>query len=181
MAGCSVEVIIIIIIILHHNIFRLEKLGYFVRLDEKILPTRNRIGSVSVEDMEKMRQIKNIVRKGRVARIEERRIIFQSGEEMKLPANTLAVDCAQNGSVFVRHGLKVFDGEKINVQFIQFPPPGMSITIIVALELKYPDSEEYKNSLCKTIPVPQVGSLNVQINHSTLISRCRKIFSEQCK
>ena len=136
----------------------MEKLGYFLRLDETILPTRNRIGSVSVEDIEKMRQIKNIVRKGRVARIEEGRIIFQSGEAMELPANTLAVDCARNGSVFARHGLKVFDGDKINVQFIQLPPPGMSVTIIVALEIKYPDSEEYKNSLCKTIPIPQVSS-----------------------
>ena len=108
----------------------MEKIGYFLRLDETILPTRSRFGSVSVEDLEKMKQVKNIVRKGRVARIEEGRMIFQSGEEMELPANTLAVDCARNGTVFVRHGMKVFDGDKINVQFIQLPPPGMSVTII---------------------------------------------------
>ena len=125
------------------------------------MPTRNRIGSVSDGDIEKMRRIKNIVRKGRVARIEKGRIIFQSGEEMELPANTLAVDCARNGSVFPRHGIKVWDGEKINLQLVQFPPPGMSTTIIAALERKYPDNEEYKNSLCQTIPVPQVGCLNV--------------------
>ena len=139
----------------------MEKLGYFIRLDETILPTRSRLGSVSEEDLEKMRRIKNIVRKGRVARIEEGRIIFQSGEELKLPPNTLAVDCARNGTVFPRHGIKVFDGEKINLQLIQYPPPGMSTTIIAALEIKYPDNEEYKNSLCQTIPVPQVGCLNV--------------------
>ena len=162
MAGCSVEVIIIIIIIIivieHHNIalFRMEKLGYFLRLDETILPTRSRIGSVSEGDLEKMRRIKNIVRKGRVARLEEGRVIFQSGEELRLPPNTLAVDCARNGSVFPRHGIKVFDGEKINLQLVQFPPPGMSTTIIAALEIKYPDNEEYKNSLCQAIPIPQV-------------------------
>ena len=139
----------------------MEELGVFIRLDEKVMPTRNRIGSVSDGDIEKMRRIKNIVRKGRVARIEKGRVIFQSGEEMELPANTLAVDCARNGSVFARHGMKVFDGDKINVQFIQLPPPGMSTTIIAALEIKYPDNEEYKNSLCKTITIPQVGCLKV--------------------
>ena len=136
----------------------MEKLGYFIRLDETILPTRSRIGSVSDEDMEKMRRIKKIVRKGRVARVEQGRIIFQSGEQLELPPNTLAVDCARNGSVFARHGLKVFDGDKINVQLVQFPPPGMSTSIIAALEIKYPDNEEYKNSLCRTIPIPQVRS-----------------------
>ena len=139
----------------------MEKLGVFIRLDETVMPTRNRIGSVSDGDIEKMRRIKNIVRKGRVARIEKDRVIFQSGEEMELPANTLAVDCARNGSVFARHGMKVFDGDKINIQFIQLPPPGMSTTIIAALEIKYPDHEEYKNSLCKTIIIPQVGCLGV--------------------
>ena len=170
------------IIFLH--IFRMEKLGYFLRLDARILPTRSRIGSVSEEDIQTMRRIKKMVRKGRVARIEEGRVVFQSGEEMDLPPNTLALDCARNGSVFARHGLQVFDGDKINVQFVQFPPPGMSTTIIAALELKYPDNEEYKNSLCKTIPIPQVGCLNVRSIRNVggiFISRCQKIISERCK
>ena len=134
----------------------MEKLGYFIRLDETILPTRSRIGSVSDEDMEKMRRIKKIVRKGRVARVEQGRIIFQSGEQLELPPNTLAVDCARNGSLFAKHGRAVFDGDKINIQFIMLPPPGMSTTIIAAMELKYPDNEEHKNEICKTIPIPQV-------------------------
>ena len=120
------------------------------------MPTRSRIGSVSDEDMENLRLITQIIRKGRVARVEAGSLIFQSGEKMQLPDNTLTVDCARNGSLFARHGRKVFDGDKINIQFIMLPPPGMSTTVIAAMEIKYPDNEEYKNSVCQTIPIPQV-------------------------
>jgi len=120
------------------------------------MPTRSRIGSVSDEDLEKMRKITRIIRAGRVSRAEKGILTFQSGEQAELPENTLLVDCARNGSLFVKHGLKVFDGDRINIQFIMLPPPGMSTTVIAAMEIKYPDNEEYKNTVCQTIPVPQL-------------------------
>merc|ERR1711974_98996 len=48
------------------------------------------------------------------------------------------------------------DGDKINLQLVQLPPPTMSTTIIAALEIKYPDNEQHKNSLCQAIPIPQM-------------------------
>lgn len=136
--------------------FRLEDLGYFLRLDKSILPTRSRIGSVSEEDMEQLRLVTSVVRCGRVSRLEKERLTFQSGDILDLPPNTLAVDCARNGSLFAKHGRKVFDGDRINIQFVMLPPPGMSTTIIAAMERKYPDNEEHKNKICQTITVPQV-------------------------
>ena len=106
--------------------------------------------------MENMRRIRQIIRRGRVSRLEQRRLTFLSGGQLELPDNTLVVDCARNGSLFAKHGRAVFDGDKINIQFIMLPPPGMSTTIIAAMELKYPDNEEHKNEICKTIPIPQV-------------------------
>ena len=106
--------------------------------------------------MENMRRIRQIIRRGRVSRLEQRRLTFLSGAQLELPDNTLVVDCARNGSLFTKHGRAVFDGDKINIQFIMLPPPGMSTTIIAAMELKYPDNEEHKNEICKTIPIPQV-------------------------
>ena len=90
-------------------------------------------------------------------------------------SGTVVVDCSQNGTIFQRPGdlKKVFDGNQINVQFMMLPPPGKfarlkvkiyviisfilgySTTIIAACELKYPDDEEKKNSICHPIVVPQ--------------------------
>ena len=50
--------------------------------------------------MEKLRLVGSVIRRGRVSRIEKGRLTFLSGEQLDLPANTLAVDCARNGSLF---------------------------------------------------------------------------------
>ena len=97
-----------------------------MRLDPNILPTRNRLASVSSSEMPKLRKIKNIIRKGRVARIDVGKIIFLSGEEMQIPSGTFIIDCSRNCLKFQRPDQlkKVFDGDEINIQFIWMPPPG---------------------------------------------------------
>jgi len=133
---------------------RLEKIGFHLRLDPKVEPTRHRFGTVTEEELSKLRKIKNIIRKGRITEITADKIIFTSGEEIKLESGTVVVDCARNSRDFRVKDEKVFDGDKINLQYVMLPPPGMSTTIIAAMELKYPDGEEKKkNDVCKTLPV----------------------------
>ena len=52
------------------------------------------------------------------------KIIFTSGQEMDLEYGTVVVDCARNSTRFPVQQEKVFDGDKINLQFIMLPPPG---------------------------------------------------------
>ena len=132
-----------------------EEKGITMRLDKNIMPTRYRAATVSRKEIEKLQKIKNIIRKGRIDRIESGKLIFQSGEEMDFDAETICVDCSVNSTMF---GPKkqVFDGDTINVQFIRLPPPGISANIIAALELKYPNDEEKKNSICVVLDVPQM-------------------------
>ena len=95
----------------------------WLRLDKNIWPAKNRFGTMAVEEVERLRTITNIIRKGRVAAVERDKIKFESGEMMDLPENTLIVDCARNSTKFSQDK-KVFDGEKINLQYILLPPPG---------------------------------------------------------
>ena len=81
-----------------------------------------------------------------------KKIIFQSGEEMSTEPKTLYVDCSVNCTLFP---LKVSDGKTINVQFIQMPP-SISANIISGMELKFPDDEEKKNSVCHVLKAPQM-------------------------
>ena len=76
-----------------------------------------------MSEVEKMRKVKNIIRKGRLSSVEKTRVTFESGEVMEIPDNTLIVDCSRNSTKFAQNK-KVFDGDKINIQFNLTPPPG---------------------------------------------------------
>ena len=96
-----------------------------MRLDKNVMPTKNRFGTVAVEEMERLRNVRNIIRKGRVAAVDKEKVRFESGEVMDLPERTLIVDCARNSTKFPQDKM-VFDGDRINLQFILVPPPGES-------------------------------------------------------
>ena len=105
-------------------LYRLEKNGIWMRLDKNIVPTRFRYATMTKAEVEKLKNVKNVIRKGRIASINTERVKFESGEEMNLPEDTVVVDCARNSTKFPQDK-KVFDGDKINLQFIMLPPPGI--------------------------------------------------------
>lgn len=133
----------------------MDAAGVLMRLDKNIMPTRYRAATVSEPELKKLRQIENIIRKGRIENAEEGKLIFKSGEELKIDANTLLIDCSTNSTLFAP-SKKVFDGKTINIQFIMMPPPNQSSNIIAAMELKFPDDEEKKNTVCQPMPAPQM-------------------------
>ena len=104
--------------------FRLESNEQMMRLDENILPTKWRGATVSEDEMQKLRKVKNVIRRGRISSIEETNIMFESGEEMNLPEGTLIVDCARNSTKWPQNK-KVFDGDTINLQYLMLPPLGL--------------------------------------------------------
>lgn len=133
----------------------LEENGILMRLDKTILPTRYRAATVNQEEVRKLRRVENIIRKGRIDSIEPGKLIFQSGEELPVDPKTLFVDCSANSTLFSPKK-KVFDGKTINVQFIRMPPPSISANVIAAMELKFPNDEEKKNSVCNVLTPPQM-------------------------
>ena len=116
---------------------KLEAAGQLLRLDKNIWPTRNHAATVSSKEMAQYRTIENVIRNGRIDRIEKDRIVFKNGNTMPTDANTLHIDCSALGTTFPKVKAKIFDGNCINLLMVQLPKPCMSGAIIAALENKY--------------------------------------------
>ena len=104
-------------------LFSLEKAGVMLRLEKNIAPTRNRLATLSTAELVKLSDVKNVIRKGRLAAVTGSALVFLSGEEVELKENTLVVDCAVNGIKFAPK-TQIFQGNKIILQYIMFPPIG---------------------------------------------------------
>ena len=113
-----------------------EALGQYMRLDKNIWPTKMRGGSMTKKEMEKIRQIRNIIREGRIDRIDSDAIIFKNGNKIPTDSSTLHIDCSIGGSTFPPVKEKVFTENQINLQMIQFPPSATSAAMIASIELK---------------------------------------------
>ena len=102
----------------------MERAGVVMRLDKNITPTRNRLATMSTPEMGKLSAVKkNVIRKGRLGAVTASSLVFLSGEELELKENTLVVDCAVNGLKF-KPKTKIFQGNKIFLQYIMIPPIG---------------------------------------------------------
>ena len=107
-----------------------------MRLDKNIWPTKMRAATVSSKEMAKYRGIKNIVRHGRIERIERDKIIFVQGDTILTDTDTLHIDCSAAGTNFPPVKEKIFDGNRINLMMVQMPQPCTSGAMIAALENK---------------------------------------------
>ena len=114
----------------------LEEIGYFMRLTKDIWPTKMRAATLSTKEMETIRTLTDIIRLGRIDRIENDAIIFEKGATLPTDANTLHIDCSAAGTNFPPVNEKIFNGEYINLLMVQAPRPCTSAAMIAAIELK---------------------------------------------
>jgi len=106
---------------------------------------------VSRAELEQLRRIRNIVRLGRVERIESGRIVMNRGSIATSPG-TLHIDCTASG-IRSRTTVPVFGGQTITLQPVRMCQQGFSAALIAHVELAYADHAQ-KNSFCKPIPLP---------------------------
>ncbi len=130
---------------------RLEASGQLLRLDKNVRPTMYRCATVSVDELEQLRRIDNVVRLGRVRSIGAQEIVLENGTIPTSP-NTLHVDCAADG-LERRPAVSVFDGDRITLQPVRTCQPTFSAAFIGHVEAGYPNEAE-KNELCQAIPHP---------------------------
>jgi len=131
-----------------------EESGLMMRIDTSVLPKRFKAGTVTEEERDKLRLVKNIIRQGRVGRIEKHRIIFQDGTEVATSPKTLHIDCTGNGAnPFTPK--PIFSGSEITLQNVRMFQTCYSGCVIGAFEAKYPDDEERKNKVLVPLTHPQ--------------------------
>ena len=131
---------------------RLETAGSLLRLDPNVAPTAYRCATVNQSELQKLRQICNVVRRGRVQAIEHDRIVLDRGE-IATGGDVLHVDCSAKG-VAPRPMRPVFDGRSITVQFVRTCQPTFSAALIAYVEAHYED-EAKKNRLCGVVQSPE--------------------------
>ena len=131
-----------------------EKEDIFFRVDPEMKTTKMRAATISPSELEKIRRVKDIVRKGRVERITKSKIVFLNGEELETDADTLHVDCSAGGTSFTTPLQPIFQPGRIVLQMVQLPAPTASAGIIAALELAS-SKDAWKNQVVKPLGAPQ--------------------------
>jgi len=96
---------------------RLEKGGVLMRLDPNVKPQMFHGATVSQDELAQLRRIKNVIRKGRVTRLDIDKIHF-SDESIATTPNTMHVDCSAR-AVPVTETYDVFQGDKVVVQTVR--------------------------------------------------------------
>jgi len=130
---------------------RLEKGGVLMRLDPNIKPQMFHGATVSQDELAQLRRVKNVIRKGRVTRLEADKIHFVN-ETIPTTPNTLHVDCSAR-AVPVSETCDVFQENTVKVQTVRSYQPVFSAAFIAHIEANYED-QNIKNDLCTVVPLP---------------------------
>jgi hypothetical protein len=124
---------------------RLESDGVLVRIHTDVGPTAFRGGTISMGEVERIRQVSNVVRSGYVRRIGTDRVVLTDGE-IDVRADEVFIDCTARGvrSVTPR---PIFGTDGITLQFLTLGNATYSAATIGVVEAFVADDAE-KNAMC---------------------------------
>ncbi len=125
--------------------------GFIMRFDDRVWPTMWRCATVTSAELEQLRKIERIVRKGRVQRIDAAEIVLDEGTE-PTHDRTLHVDCTADG-LERRPAVPVFRDDRITLQSVRTCQQVFSAAFIGHIEAAY-DDDALKNELCAPVPHP---------------------------
>ena len=129
----------------------LEETGQLLRLDPNVSPTMYRCATVTQAELEQLRRIRDIVRLGRVQRIEPDRIVLDDGA-VESALDRVYIDCSADG-LARRDPVPVFDGKRMTLQAVRTCQQVFSAAFIAHVESRDANDEQ-KNELCTPVPHP---------------------------
>ena len=129
---------------------RLEAAKIVHRIHPDIRPSMFHYAILSRGEAEILRRIKNVVRMGRVSRIEPDRIVLAEGE-IEADPDALYIDCTAS-ALAPREPVPVFQEKLITLQMIRIPQPSFSASLIAYLEANI-ETDEERNALSAPIPL----------------------------
>ncbi len=130
---------------------RLEASGRLVRIDPARPATMFRGTMLSARELEALRQITDVVRLGRVRRIEPGRIVLERGES-QTSRDVLHVDCTALG-LNNAPAAPIFQPGRIVLQQVRHLSPSFNAGLVGFVEA-HRDNDEDKNRLCRPNPYP---------------------------
>jgi hypothetical protein len=130
---------------------RLERRGRLFRLDENVAPSMYRCAILSRDELTQLRQIHDVVRLGRVVRIDADRIVLEQGSLPTSP-ETVHIDCTAAG-LRTAPARPIFEADRITIQQVRFCSPTFNSALVAYVEATRDDVDE-KNRLCPPNPYP---------------------------
>ncbi|KAF2158512.1 hypothetical protein M409DRAFT_30978 [Zasmidium cellare ATCC 36951] len=127
--------------------------GHVLQFDEDAAPTTFHCSTVSKLELEALRKVSDIVRKGRIVQVTEKEVSLQKGSHKPKP-NNLYVDCTAN-AIAKMPLVPVFQEGKITLQPVRTCQQTFSAAFIAHVETTY-ESRALKNQLCGPVPMPDV-------------------------
>jgi NAD(P)-binding Rossmann-like domain len=146
---------------------RLEACDAMLRIHPDQTPTMFHYATISKAEVESLRRITNVIRKGRVQAVEAKALVMDGGR-VELPPHNLCIDCTAS-AVEKRPAppQPVFEGNKILLQMVRIPMPSFSAALIAYVEAHYGNEagdgdvreggnlgDAKKNQLCGAVAFP---------------------------
>ena len=107
--------------------------------------------TISELELAELRKLRDIVRLGRVQRIEQDEIVLELGTIPASP-NSVYIDCSAS-AITNLETKPIFQGDLITPQTVRSYQPAFSAAFIAHVEATY-ETEEEKNGLCGVVPLP---------------------------
>jgi hypothetical protein len=127
---------------------RLEREEVFLRVDPGITPTMFRGAIVSEAELTLLRRIEDVVRLGKVRRIEPDQIVLDGGR-VPTTARTLHVHCAAQGLAY-RPPRPVFEPGRVTLQPVAWGFVCYQFAMLGVVEATV-DGDDEKNRLCPAV------------------------------
>lgn len=128
---------------------RMEEAGIMLRFDPAVTPTMAKTPTLATWELELVRTIEDVVRRGHLRAVDRGRLAFDDGE-LRVPADALVVHCAAEGLKYP--GLRpIWTEEAITPQPVRvgFPCFGAALTGYVEATR---DEDAEKNRVCQPSP-----------------------------
>lgn len=157
---------------LDHLFLHLEDAGIMMRIDRTVLPTMAKTPTLATWELQQLRTLDNVLRRGHIQAVDRGRLTFTSGS-VAVAHDALVVHCAADGFKYPPL-VRVWRPETITLQPIRAGFPCFAAALIGYVEATRNDDDE-KNRLCP--PSPYSNSLTAWARMTVLGTRAAQSFS----
>lgn len=130
---------------------RLEDAGIMLRIDRSVLPTMAKAPTLAGWELEQLRTLENVVRRGHLREVGRGRLTFADGS-VSTPDDALVVHCAADGLKYPPL-VPIWRPEAITVQPVRSGFPCFGAALVGYVEATRVDDDE-KNRICPPSPYP---------------------------
>jgi len=128
---------------------RLEDAGIMLRIDRTVMPTMAKTPTLALWELEELRTLENVVRRGHIKAVGRRRLTFADGS-VAVADDALVVHCAADGLKYPPL-VPVWHPAAITLQPIRAGFPCFGAALVGYVEATRDDDDE-KNRLCPPSP-----------------------------